>query len=164
MALHLADAVADAVPLVLRDRRQDSEHQLGNAVAAHVATEVDHVQTYAVRLQFLKRAESVGHSRAGQNGDSLDTQRQQAERKARSRRGVMITSASAPLWHDLCLYLSALSSKSPVPAPAFPHTPLRPGPMPPATGDASVSHSFKANQAAREGEKIHKHIFICAFQ
>jgi hypothetical protein len=60
MALHLADAVADAVALVFGDRAQDSKHEFGNAVSAHVTTEVDHVQADAGRLQFLKRAERVG--------------------------------------------------------------------------------------------------------
>src|SRR5262249_32922460 len=44
MALHVPDALADAVALVLRDRRQDREHELGNAIAAHVAAKIDHVE------------------------------------------------------------------------------------------------------------------------
>jgi hypothetical protein len=65
MALHLADTVGDTVAFVFGDRGQDGEHRLGNAVAAWVATEVDHVQADAVRLQFLKRTESVGSGSEG---------------------------------------------------------------------------------------------------
>jgi hypothetical protein len=44
MTLRVPDALADTIALVLRDSTQDREHQLVDAVAADIATEIDHVQ------------------------------------------------------------------------------------------------------------------------
>jgi hypothetical protein len=46
MALHVPNAVA----FILGDHRQ-----LADAVAAHIAAEINHVQADAIRLQFFKR-------------------------------------------------------------------------------------------------------------
>ena len=75
MALCVANALADAVTLVLGDSAQDREHQLADAIAADIAAEVDHVQADAVLLEFS----SVPSASA-------------AERNARSSFAVMITS------------------------------------------------------------------------
>jgi hypothetical protein len=60
MSLYLPDALADAVALILGDRGQDREHELADAVAAHVTAKIDHVEADAVRLQFFKRPERIG--------------------------------------------------------------------------------------------------------
>ena len=44
MALRFADALANPIALVLSNSAQDREHQLADAVARHVAAEVEHVQ------------------------------------------------------------------------------------------------------------------------
>jgi len=60
MAFRIADALADAVALILRNGRQDLEHELGDAVAANVAAEIDEVQADLVLLQLFERFERIG--------------------------------------------------------------------------------------------------------
>src|SRR5579885_687217 len=57
--LHLADALADAVPLVLGDGGEDREHELADAVVRHVAAEIDHVERHAIVAERLERYKRV---------------------------------------------------------------------------------------------------------
>jgi len=60
VALHVPNALADPIALVLGDGRQDRENQLADAVAGDVAAQVDHVQRDLVLFQLLQRAQRVG--------------------------------------------------------------------------------------------------------
>jgi len=60
LPLHVSDALADTIALVLRDSTQDREHQLADAVAADIAAEIDHVQADAVLFELFKRSERIG--------------------------------------------------------------------------------------------------------
>ena len=65
MALRIADALADTVALIFRNGRQDREHELGDAVAANIAAEIDEVEADLVLLQLFERFERVGGGAEG---------------------------------------------------------------------------------------------------
>jgi hypothetical protein len=60
VSLDVADAFPDAITLVLGDCRQDRKYELADPVAGDVAAQIDHVQTDALILHLLQRAERIG--------------------------------------------------------------------------------------------------------
>jgi hypothetical protein len=59
VGLHVCDALADAVALGLGHGGEDGEDQLRDAVARHVAAEIDHVQAHAAVLEAPQDVERV---------------------------------------------------------------------------------------------------------
>jgi hypothetical protein len=69
MALHVADALTDAIPLVLGHGAEDREDELADSIAPHVAPEVDHVQADA--LGTLEEMKDQGIGRAAEHAIEL---------------------------------------------------------------------------------------------
>jgi hypothetical protein len=59
VTLGVPDPLTDAIALTFSNRGKDGENHLANAVAGHVATEVNQVQAYALIFQFLKHRQCV---------------------------------------------------------------------------------------------------------
>src|SRR5207245_1578475 len=51
ISLHVADALANAIPLGFGHRREDRKDELRNTVPSHVPTQIDHVETDAPILE-----------------------------------------------------------------------------------------------------------------
>jgi hypothetical protein len=72
VALDVSNPLANAIPLVLRDCGQDRKDKVRNAIAAHVAAEIDPAQADALVLEFLdERAKRIA-SRRGLRGPPTD--------------------------------------------------------------------------------------------
>jgi hypothetical protein len=63
VGLYVTNTFTNAVALGLGDGRRDRDDELANALAGHVAAEVDHVQADAVTLQPIADVQRIGVGR-----------------------------------------------------------------------------------------------------
>jgi hypothetical protein len=96
--LHLRNALTDAVALGLGHRGENSEHQLADAVARHVAAQVDHVQADVSGLELREPVQRVETSEeaAFRYGAPLN----RLLDRGQSRNRIKIADTTTAFWAD----------------------------------------------------------------